>query len=451
MQMKLSYPTVLLLILLTGGLAVAEPVPALSNLPLVEAIEQALAQYPTMGVADADLARARAVRGEALAAWFPSLSFSAAATRYEEQMPATPIHGFSPGILPAFNDAVAQYGLNATYTLFDGGRRRGRIRGARAYVAAAGSALDDARQSLMARVIIAYLAVLSGREILAAHDNRLAAMRAELSRAEQFFASERAAKVEILRVEAVLATAEADREHARARLEVAERNLALLVGVDPEQTTAPRLIPVSIVDSTVEANAIISSVALAANPMIARARSRVAAANAELAVTRGARWPALQAGANWLDQGDFDGHRVDEWNVGVSLSFPLFAGGATRQRIAQARADRRVAEEQLRLTEMSLQQQIDQTLARLAETRSRVASLSRAVESSAEVVRIEKLLVKTGSGTQTDYLDAEANLVTARASLAEVRHAEIAARVELARLTGELDLQWVSRKLENQP
>ena len=57
----------------------------------------------------------------------------------------------------------------------------------------------------------------------------------------------------------------------------------------------------------------------------------------------------------------------------------------------------------------------------------------------------------TGSGTQTDYLDAEADLVNARANLVEAQHGEIAARVELARLTGHLDLEWIARHLENQP
>ncbi|MFC1475404.1 TolC family protein [Candidatus Zixiibacteriota bacterium] len=441
-----------LLIFLAGpGQVAAEPIPALTNLPLIEAIEQALVQYPSMGVADAEFDRARAARGEAIAGWFPSLSFSAGATRYEEQMPATPIHGFSPGTLPAFNDAVAQYGFHVGYTLFDGGRRRGRIRRAQSWLGAAESSRNETRQYLIASVIITYLSVLSGREILAAHDHRLAALRAELSRAEQFFDQERAAKVEILRVQAGLASAEADREQARTGLDVAEKNLASLLGVAPENTSAPRLIPLSLSDTTKVAEASLYSAALISNSTVEQTRRRVTAARAELTVARGARWPALQLGGNWIDQGDFDGHRVDEWNVSAAFSLPIFSGGAIGNRITQARATLKAAEERTRLAELALQREIDQTLARLNEAQSRINSLSRAVESFAEVARIEKLLVKTGSGTQTAYLDAEADLMTARATLVNARHAEIAARVELARLTGELDLPWVSRHLENQP
>jgi outer membrane protein TolC len=53
-------------------------------------------------------------------------------------------------------------------------------------------------------------------------------------------------------------------------------------------------------------------------------------------------------------------------------------------------------------------------------------------------------LLDAGSGTQTDFLNAEADLLTAQANLVEARHAEIAARVELARVAGELSLDWLA-------
>jgi len=93
-------------------------------------------------------------------------------------------------------------------------------------------------------------------------------------------------------------------------------------------------------------------------------------------------------------------------------------------------------------------QGVDRALAAVREAHARVAALGSAAEQSAEVARIERLSLEVGSGTQTDYLDAEANLLRARASLIEARHAEIAARIELARVTGELSLAWLALNLE---
>ena len=55
--------------------------------------------------------------------------------------------------------------------------------------------------------------------------------------------------------------------------------------------------------------------------------------------------------------------------------------------------------------------------------------------------------MQVGSGTETDYLDAEAALLSNRAALVQARNAEIAARVELARVTGQLDAGWLMRTL----
>jgi outer membrane protein TolC len=73
-----------------------------------------------------------------------------------------------------------------------------------------------------------------------------------------------------------------------------------------------------------------------------------------------------------------------------------------------------------------------------------VDSLEPAIARFRELARIERLLLDAGSGTQTDFLNAEADLLTAQANLVEARHAEIAARVELARVAGELNLDWLA-------
>ena len=114
-----------------------------------------------------------------------------------------------------------------------------------------------------------------------------------------------------------------------------------------------------------------------------------------------------------------------------------------------ARAASESARERVRLAELEVKQQVDRALAAHEEACARTVSLSRAVEAFTEVVRIEKLMLEAGSGTQTDYLDAEADLVTAKAHLVEARHSEILTMVELARLTGELDIEWIDRNLEN--
>ena len=104
-----------------------------------------------------------------------------------------------------------------------------------------------------------------------------------------------------------------------------------------------------------------------------------------------------------------------------------------------------------RQAEFALEQSVDRALGTLRQAHARVAALATAAAQFDEVVRIRRLSLQTGSGTQTDYLDAETDLLRARASLVEARHAEIAARVELARVAGELTPEWLAAALDTAP
>ncbi len=72
-----------------------------------------------------------------------------------------------------------------------------------------------------------------------------------------------------------------------------------------------------------------------------------------------------------------------------------------------------------------------------------MVSLEAAATRFEEVARVSKLLLESGSGTQSDYLESEADLLVARASLARARDTEIGARIRLARTLGVLDAAWI--------
>jgi outer membrane protein TolC len=105
----------------------------------------------------------------------------------------------------------------------------------------------------------------------------------------------------------------------------------------------------------------------------------------------------------------------------------------------------------VRIVRLSTEQQVDEAQSNRDEARARVVALEAAVSQAAEVARITQLARDVGEGTQTDYLIAEANLFRARSSLVQARHAVIAARVELARVLGELSRPWIASSLESLP
>jgi len=456
-----------------AGPVLAEPqgAPDSTVLTLGEAVSSALAAHPTVGVARAEVDRAGAMVGEARSAYLPSVLAEGTLTRSEHPLVVAPLHGFNPQSPPAFADELVQGHLTVSYTLFDGGARRARLRRASASEEAASQGLAVAEAALLGEVTRAYLEVVSARELVLAHGRRVAALERERERAERMLAEGRAARVLVLRAGAALSAARADSVGAALTAEVAERELARLMGVEPERLAGRPLAPLGAPAPGPEgegepagavataphaagtafaapARAAVLERARTASPELQRARSQLEAARAARAEATAAWFPRFQLVGRYADYGTTAGDFQAEWQAGVQLTYPLFTAGSRQAASERADAEVRAAAEQLRLAELKLAQAVDRAAAAVEAARARVAALEAAVEQGAEVVRIERLSLEEGAGVQSDYLTAEAELLRARAALTEARAQEIIARVELARVAGELTPEWLARNLE---
>ncbi|HEX2679663.1 MAG TPA: TolC family protein, partial [Candidatus Dormibacteraeota bacterium] len=250
-----------------------------------------------------------------------------------------------------------------------------------------------------------------------------------------------------LRLAAEAAGARADEVGTRAQLDVAERQLAQLVAL-PVETARSRLTPVRLTDTTIADRATLVATALVNSPDVAQARRAAEAARAGVGAARATLLPQLQVSAAYVENGyELTGFRPF-WSAGLQLSYPIFTGGARVNAIRRSEANARAAAEQLRDAEQASADSVDAALARVTAARATVEALETAVVQSEEVERIRLLSLRVGSGTETDYLAAEATLLSERAGLVRARHAAIAARIELARVTGELTTEWLSRMLQ---
>jgi len=410
----------------------------------------ALERNPSVRAATAAVDESEARVGQALADRLPQLGLQATATEFQEPMVAAPLHAFDPTRPPLFDRTLVQGQLQLNYTVFDGGARGARIRGARASAAAADAHLDAAQMDLIAAVAHAYLGVLSASDVLEASDTSLTALSAEQDRVAQFLSEGRAAQVDLLRVEAAMAQAEAHRAAASAQLEAAEHTLARLIGVD--ETRAGRLTHVQMRSpNPPPARDSLLARLEAADPTIAEAAGQVDAARANRSAARSAWLPALQLVGGYLTYGTGAGDITAEWQAGLRLQYALFTGGARTRSITAADARERMAEDRLELTRMQSADRLDHALTQVRALGARANATARAVDHLQEVVRIEHLSLESGAGTQTDFLQAEAQLRTAQSDLAEARYAHIGAMVDLARATGDLTIAWLDHTLENTP
>lgn len=421
-----------------------------TTLSLTSAVRLALASHPAVAVARAGEAEAASRVSEAVAARLPQLTTQGALTRFELPMIVAPLHGFDPTRPPTFDRTLVQGNGQLGYVLFDGGARGARIGGLRAEEGAAEANVSAAVMRLTAEVTRAYLGVLSTDGRLQAQRQSLAALEAERARVSRALEVGRAARVDLLRVEAALAQAEAEQIATATDLDVAVAVLARLVGLDPEHAAPGALQSVQLTDTTAAADreALLHR-ATTANPDLETARRRRDAAASAHRAARAAWFPRLELGGGYLVYGSGAGDYTSEWQGALRFAYPLFQGGARQAAVSAASARADGAAEQYRFAELELENMLDRALASVRETRARVHAMARAVEHLTEVVRIEQLALEAGAGTQSDFLRADADLRRSRAALIEARHGEILARVELLRITGELTPEGLAELVES--
>ena len=427
-------------LLAQGALLLAAHAAAAQTLTPAEAIDAALASHPTLAAAAARMTAAEEAGDAARAAWLPGAALSATLTRFEEPMIVAPFHSLDFSSPPTFDRTLVQSRLGLQYTLFDGGARSARIRGADAAHEATGFGLDGAAMQILEETLAAYVGVLSARAVLEASVAQVEALEEEQARASRELAAGTTAELEVLRAAASLQEARADEASTRARLGLAERALARLMGTDASRVSADALLDVGAREAA-PADA-------ATSPELEQAARAVAAARARLAEERGGRFPSVEAGAGLLDYGTLSGDHVFEWQAGVQVSWPLFTGGARSAAVGRAAAELAARESELQAARLDVAQAIDGAQTAVVEADARAEALVLAVAQWEEVARIEALALEAGSGVQRDLLRAQAGLFRARAGHAAARYDAIVARARLARAEGRLDRTWVTESLE---
>lgn len=424
----------------------ASVVPA--GLTLAEAARLALAGYPAVAASTAEVREARSTASRTAAARWPTLHLNGSVMRYEEPMLVTPLHGFDDPARAPFEETLVQGSVSARYTLWDGGERGGSIERARSLTRAASASLESTRGDVVLQVTQQYAQVLAARVSLDAHEQRVRALAEELDRARRLFMAGRGAQLDVLRAEAGHAQALAEHSRAASELDVSLRGLARLIGAPAAELDADALVAPTPAGAALPARESLLARAEAANPDVQRAQAELAAAQAEVKVARAALLPDVQLVGQYDSRGSTEGDFFREWSVGGAVSVPLFQGGARLHEMQRAGARRERLESHLELVRLRTADELDRALAALRDAEARQRSLGAAVEQYTAVVRAERLALETGVGTQNDYLTAQADLLRARAQLAESVTSGITARAEIARITGELDVDWLRANME---
>src|SRR5690606_28489663 len=162
---------------------------------------------------------------------------------------------------------------------------------------------------------------------------------------------------------------------------------------------------------------------LVRRPDVRAAEGRLAAATARIGVATADLYPSISIGGSIgttaTSLGDLGSGAAFRYSLGPPISWTLPNTEVARARIAQAEASQQAALAEFDRTWLTALQETESALTSYARALDRVAALERGVEQAREAARIARIRYEAGRESFQIVLDAERQLSSAEAALAQ--------------------------------
>jgi outer membrane protein TolC len=430
--------------LLAVAAAAQIQVPSNQALTLREAIDRALAASATVQQAQAvERAAEAGVRG-ARASRLPQLGLQAGYTR-QSDVPEFFVVQPSGDRLAVFPNIPNNYRTRAEVglPLFTGGRLAAQQQAAEAERAGAGHDVRTVGSDVALETASAYWSLVTARQSERVLAEAVQSYEAHLTDAQNRERLGLAARNEVLSVQVERDRAQLNALRARNEAQLAQANLARLLGLDDGRSLEPAESldrpgrPLPPLEPMVQE-------ALGARPERTAAMARIGAAEARVRVERSARLPqaSFAAGFDYSNPN----RRIlppeatfqDSWDVNVNLSWTAFDSGRTSASIARARAQLDAARSQLVDMDRRVRLQVTQRALDLDTARAAAEVAERGLEAARESQRVASERYRAGVLSSAELLDAEVALLRAGLDRTETHAQTRLAEAALDRALGRL-------------
>ncbi|MGI4937447.1 MAG: efflux transporter outer membrane subunit, partial [Janthinobacterium lividum] len=231
-----------------------------------------------------------------------------------------------------------------------------------------------------------------------------------------------ATKTDVLQAQTTLANAQAEALGLASTRAQYEHAIAVLIGQAPGNFT---LAPAQWNPLVPSIPAGVPSTLLERRPDIAGAERRVALANEQIGIAQAAYYPnfglSASAGSSASRVADLFNASSTLWSFGLSAAQTLFDAGATRERVAGARAEHEAAVARYRQTVLTAFQDVENQLSSaqvLAQQQQYRQQASVAADEAEQQVLNR---YKAGQVSYTDVVTAQATALSARRALVQLQ------------------------------
>jgi outer membrane protein len=323
---------------------------------------------------------------------------------------------------------TASLGLQASVTLWDSGARELGVEAQKEIVLATRQGLVGIEQQVLLRVVQAYMEVRRVRAFVDLRQNNLRLITQELRAAQDRFDVGEVTRTDVALAQARLASAQSQLAAEQGTLARAVEEYRAAVGRAPGSLAAAPL--ARLPGSLAEAKAI----AQRTHPSILQARHEVAAAEIGVARAQAAARPTVSLSGQLRVDQDFN----ESAGLSLTAEGPIYQGGRLASQIRQFMARRDASRAALLQATRQVEQNVGNAWSFLEAARAGRQAFEaqvRAAQTAFSGVREEATL---GARTTLDVLNAEQELLDARANLISAEVDEIVASYTLLSTMGLL-------------
>lgn len=359
----------------------------------------ALKNHPLILQSEADVAAALARKGQAQSAWYPSVNLSTGYTRQRAFSATANQNVTTP-------NEFARGDLN--WILYDFGRTGASVDRADANAAISRSNAATTREDVVFVATVAFYNVLRAEKTLEFQRENLRQQESLYRQASAFYEAGVRAKIDVVRAEANLYDARAQRSQAENELRVARITLLQRIGVDGPAgfqlagTLPEHTLPGTLQDWVAEAER--------NRPELRALVEKERAATESLRLARAGYLPFLVGTAGY-GYGAEEAPLQQNYGLSVTLNYPLFSGFQTREQAKEALATISSTQYEFIETKRRVRLQVEVSAYSVQEAQERLSARKKQRDASEENLRLATARYEVGAGDIIEMTDAQAQMV----------------------------------------
>lgn len=361
----------------------------------------------------------------ALARLRPVVDFTASSsyTKYD--------NGFVSSSLTSTNyeDSSLSASLSASLVLYAGGRGKLGVEVAKESVLATRAGLVNVEQQVLLAAVAAYVDVRLQGEIVALRQSNMRLIEQELRAAKDRFEVGEVTLTDVSLADAALASARSGLAAAQGNLQVARERFKATVGHYPGKLSglpkAPQL------PKNQEAA---KAIAVRNHPDVIKAQHQSKIADLSIQIAKGAMLPSISSNLSLTETDSGLGNAT----LGLNLSQPIYQGGELSALYRKALAQKEVAAAGVHQTVVGVSEAAGNAWTNLSVANASIQAGSLQVSATQKAFDGVREEAKLGARTTLDVLNAEQDLLDARAGKLQSEASRYVGVYQVLASTGQL-------------